>query len=182
MFNTAKEIREFTLAGNATITLESQKTGAHFTYRVRQATDKNDKPTNRWFVSVMNGPDNESSFAYIGLIDAGARQANFLDPNGPVQFRQTAKSRFGPDTPSVRGFVFFWHAIVANKTPCSMNVRHEGKCGCCNRKLTTPESLDSGIGPVCAERMGTPRRVTPSCGGGAGVMAALENSLREYAL
>ncbi len=182
MFNNAKDVREFMLAGNATITLESQKTGAHFTYRVRQATDRDDKPTNRWFVSLMNGPDNENSFAYIGLLDSGARSANFLDPNGPVQFRQTAKSRVGPEAPSVRGFVFFLSAIAAGKMPCSMNVRHEGRCGCCNRKLTTPESLDCGIGPVCAERMGMSTSSASQAPRHGNVMAAMANSLREYAL
>lgn len=154
-FTSAADAREFTLAGNATITLESQKTGTHFTYRVRRATDRyTSKPANRWFVSLMNGPDNESSFTYIGLLDCGARYCNLYAPTGPVQFRQTAKSRASADAPSVRGFVFFWNALVAGKMPCQMTVRHEGKCGRCGRKLTVPESIDRGIGPECAEIMG----------------------------
>ena len=152
-FNNPSEVRDFVLAGNATITLESQKTGAWFTYRVRQATDRAGEPTSRWFVSLMNGPDNESSFCYIGLLDIGARMNGMLDPNGPIQFRQTAKSRIGADAPSVRGFVFFWNAISSGKMPCNMTVRHEGRCGKCNCKLTVPESIDRGIGPECWGRM-----------------------------
>jgi hypothetical protein len=30
----------------------------------------------------------------------------------------------------------------------------EGTCVRCNRRLTTPESIESGIGPVCAGRVG----------------------------
>lgn len=192
MFNTAQEVREFTLAGKATLTLQSEKTGAHFTYKVRQATDKRTgEQAHRWFVSVLNGPDNEHSFAYIGLLDMGTKRTDYLNPNGPVQFRQTAKARFGADTPSVRGFVYFWNAVSLDKMPGCMKVRHDGKCGRCGRKLTTPESLDRGIGPECAGRMGMsvaksdkpssdaevfempPRRADP-------VMAAFAASVREY--
>ncbi len=151
IFANPQDARAFTLAGNATITLESQKTGAHFTYRVRQALDREtEKPTDRYFVSVLNGPDNEHSFAYVGLLDGGS-------------FRQTAKSRFAADTPSVRGFVYFWNAIAADRMPNTMNVRHEGKCGRCNRKLTTPESLDRGIGPECAAIMGIHTHAHSEC-------------------
>lgn len=30
-----------------------------------------------------------------------------------------------------------------------LEVSWSAKCRCCNRKLTTPESIASGIGPVC---------------------------------
>ena len=155
MFTDAKDVREFVLAGCATVTLESERTGAHFTYRVRQAKDREtEKPAQRWFVSLLSGPNNESDYVYLGLIDFGARSANFLAPTGPLQFRQTAKAKVGPDAPSVRGFTYFWKAITEGKMPCSMVVRHEGKCGRCGRTLTVPESLDRGIGPECAGKMG----------------------------
>jgi hypothetical protein len=32
-------------------------------------------------------------------------------------------------------------------------VYHEGRCGACGRRLTTPESISSGLGPVCAGRI-----------------------------
>lgn len=141
-FHSPSDIRDFVLAGNATITLESEKTGAHFTYRVRQADDKNGKPVRRWFVSLLTGPDNESSYNYLGLLDQAS---------GDVQFRLTAKSRASEDAPSVKGFRFMWRHIYADKMPCQMVVRHEGKCGRCARKLTVPESLDRGIGPERAK-------------------------------
>ncbi|MDE2426296.1 MAG: hypothetical protein KGO96_10370 [Elusimicrobia bacterium] len=153
-FNNASDVRDFVLAGNATITLESQKTGTWFTYKVRQATGRDGRPSSRWFVSLMNGLDNESSFAYIGLLDCGTKFASLLDPRTPLCFRQTAKSRVGADAPSVRGFTYFWRSISEGKMPCSMTVRHEGKCGRCGRKLTVPESIDRGIGPECATHVG----------------------------
>ena len=35
----------------------------------------------------------------------------------------------------------------------SFTVHHEGKCGCCGRSLTVPESIKRGIGPECWSRM-----------------------------
>jgi uncharacterized CHY-type Zn-finger protein len=32
--------------------------------------------------------------------------------------------------------------------------RREGKCSVCSRTLTNHESIDRGIGPICAERFG----------------------------
>ena len=144
MFHSAQDVREFATAGNAILTLESQKTGVHFTYRIRQAEDKNGKPVRRWFVSVLNGHDNNNDYAYIGLLDQAS---------GDIEFRRTAKSRFGEDAPSVRGFRFMWNSVYADKIPCQMVIRHEGKCGRCARRLTVPESLDRGIGPECAGKL-----------------------------
>lgn len=198
MFTKAKEVHEFVLAGKATVTLESEKTGVHFTYRVSQAEDRDGKPAQRWFVGVLNGPDNETNYAYIGLLDTGAKRAGMYAPDGPVHFRQTAKSKIGPEAPSVRGFVYFWNAICADKMPGCMKVRHEGRCGRCGHKLTTPESLDRGIGPECAGKMGmdvSPRREggnssnaepfdfeMPPRKAGNNIVAAFANSLREVGL
>jgi hypothetical protein len=33
-------------------------------------------------------------------------------------------------------------------------VYHEGRCGRCNRKLTVPESIETGLGPECASKLG----------------------------
>jgi hypothetical protein len=33
-------------------------------------------------------------------------------------------------------------------------VWHEGRCGRCGRKLTVPESIESGFGPECASILG----------------------------
>jgi hypothetical protein len=143
-FTTAQEAREFALAGNALITLESLKTGAHLTYKIRQCNDDKGQPVRRWFVSNLNGPDNETDFAYIGLLD---------QRSGDIEFRMTAKSRASEDAPSVRGFRYMWAHLYADNMPPSMVIRHEGKCGRCGRTLTVPESIDRGIGPECWGKM-----------------------------
>jgi hypothetical protein len=67
------------------------------------------------------------------------------------QFRLTRSSRATLDAPSVKAFRFFFES---NRLHPELVVRHEGKCGRCGRTLTVPESIDRGIGPECAGKIG----------------------------
>jgi len=137
----AEDITRFALAGNAKLTLTSRKTGNHFTYRIRKSDDGK-----LHFVSVLTGPDNESSFTYMGLIRPTSM--------GP-EFMRSAKSKVADDAPSFSGFVYFWQWVnIGKEVPESLEVRHEGRCGRCGRTLTVPESIDRGIGPECWSQMG----------------------------
>jgi hypothetical protein len=141
---------EFALAGNARITVVSKKTGARFTYRIAKPKKDTanggrviDYDAKLFFVSLLNGPDNESSFAYIGLIN----EAN--------DFVRTAKSRVGEDALSMRGFRYVWGKLVLGELPADIEFWHEGSCGRCGRPLTVPESIARGIGPECAKHFGS---------------------------
>lgn len=57
------DIRNFLLAGKAIFTVVSKKSGNRFTYKVKKY-DNGDL----WFVSVLTGPDNYSSYSYLGTI------------------------------------------------------------------------------------------------------------------
>jgi uncharacterized protein DUF6011 len=139
-FATIADAKAFALAGNAILTLQSQKTGAHFTYKVRQAHDRQtNKPVDSYYVSLLSGTDNENDYFYLGLIRDG-------------RFIRTAKSRAGQDAPSFKAFSYFWN--VEHNGNTQLLVRHEGRCGHCGRTLTHPASIDLGIGPECASKMG----------------------------
>lgn len=153
---------EFILAGNATFTLVSEKTGARFTYKARRADgDKADRP---WFVSVLTGPDNEGDFSYLGCLFPEST-VNGVIPAGygrPARschtgagFVQTKKSAIDRDAPSARAFRWFWdRANRAELQGLPLAVYHEGRCGRCGRKLTVPESILTGFGPECAGKLG----------------------------
>lgn len=141
MFKTADHAKAFITAGNATITIESAKTGKHFTYRVTQAKDYSGNKTDRWFVSLMTGPNNTSDFTYLGMLQNGA-------------LKLTAKSKGNDQTPSVRGFRYVWSNIAAGTIPSDAHIHHEGHCGRCGRTLTVPESIESGFGPECIQMVG----------------------------
>lgn len=136
-------IRKFALAGNARLTLVSERTGVRFTFKVRQALDdRTQQPKEFWFVSLLNGSDNESDFAYLGTVD---RDWNY---------GHGRKSRIGPDAPSAKAFNWLWRHIRLGQMPKQTEVWHEGRCGRCARPLTVPASIETGFGPDCAEKLG----------------------------
>src|SRR3990172_2755139 len=108
----AKFSREFVLAGNATLTLVSVKTGTRFTFRVRASNcpiPQGEAGKAAWFVALLNGRDNESDFQFLGTIfeDLLAH-----DPKDQGGYRHSGKSRVTSEASSVKGFVWAWRYIV----------------------------------------------------------------------
>lgn len=124
--------KEFIFAGKAIFTIQNENTGNRFTYRVKQADNK---PV--WFVSLLNGSDNNSNYTYIGTVFN-------------TDFRWTKKSNVTPDATSFKAFD--WINRNAEKLPDFVKVHHEGQCGRCGRRLTVPESIKNGLGPECAKK------------------------------
>jgi len=117
---------------NSTFTILNDATDIRYTYKVTQL-----KESDVFFVSFLNGSDNESSFGYIGI----------LTKNG---FKHTKKSKVSSDAIVFKSFNWLWDVLENNKSvPSSFHFYHEGKCAKCGRKLTTPQSIERGFGPVC---------------------------------
>ena len=133
-----EDIKKFVFGGNSTFTVVNTDTKKHFTFKVKQPKNNNEI----FFVSVMNGSDNNSNYAFIGTYF-----------NNGNSFRHGKKSSIGKDTQSAKVISWFFNKFINNeeKYP-TVQVYHEGKCGKCGRKLTTPESVKSGLGPVCSGR------------------------------
>lgn len=129
------DARRFVLAGNATFTIVSAKTGTRFTYKVRAKDIESGRTLH--FVSVLTGADNENSFTFLGTIFDG------------TCFRHSAKSRIGREAPSARAFAWAFGRILDDALGETASVHHEGKCGRCGRKLTVPHSIEVGFGPEC---------------------------------
>jgi hypothetical protein len=164
-------IFHYVMAGRATLTLVSRTTGLRFTFqvspklvrlvdgedtgkfaaRVREAMD------GVRFVKVLTGADNTRDYTYIGHINAERR------------FRTDNRTALDPNTPSVRAWAWFWDVLMRRLPKLNqLEVWHHGKCSRCGRRLTVPESLSTGLGPVCAEEAygafhgGTPTHTTSS--------------------
>jgi hypothetical protein len=94
----------------------------------------------------MTGSDNEKSFSYIGV----------LNPNTGV-VKTTAKSKITDDTLSFRILNRVVSRVWANEADAiakaGFDVHHSGRCGRCGRKLTVPESIKTGFGPECGNRI-----------------------------
>jgi hypothetical protein len=128
----------FLLAGNAHCTFRSHKTDVHFTYHV----EANKKPTTATspthFVQVLTGPDH---YEYLGCIFQGR-----------VYAHGHRRSRISKDAKSALAFPWVWARLVAGRVPETCDVYHEGRCGRCGRRLTHPESIETGMGPECIKK------------------------------
>lgn len=134
-----EQVRNFVLGGKALFTLVSAKTGTRYTFKVRANDDRS-----AYFVSSLYGPDNESDYAYLGMLfDGGAK------------FVVTKKSRFTVDSSQAKAFAYLWHQLPEGlfnfeELPEQLEFWHEGCCCRCGRTLTVPSSIAAGIGPECA--------------------------------
>jgi hypothetical protein len=145
--------REFVLAGGNwvifTLDVPASFSGAnkckdHYTFQVthRQA---NDTYGESWFVRLLAGPDNGSDYQYLGMLNAQTgsvkltRASRMTDDSWPVRLVR-------------RIMACLWSNQGGDIEAAGFRLLHAGRCGRCGRQLTTPESLDSGLGPVCRSR------------------------------
>lgn len=136
-----RDIARFIYAGNALFTIVSRKAGTRFTFKVSAARGERDKSKMR-FVKVLNGPDNTSSYLYLGYVKTS-------QPGVMI-----AGNKGRPDAQSYKALEWTLKKVCAGKMPETIEFYHAGKCGCCGRALTVPESIKSGFGPVCAGKHG----------------------------
>lgn len=145
---------DFIFAGSAIFTVQpSDKYTAangskpHYTFKVtRKEGTYQGKPQTTYFAALLTGPDNDSDYSYMGILKA----------NGNLLL--TKASRYGSDTHPVKILERVVLALVEGRgeqiKAAGWKVHHEGKCGRCARTLTTPESVERGIGPECVKHLG----------------------------
>jgi len=155
---------------------ESINPEKRFTFRIQRAKPKDGAeadPLRPWFVKILSGPNNTRDYQYLGTIFPSRHGAG-------IDYRHGWKSKVAEDAPSVKGIAWFVKhlnrlvtlraeldtADMFRKPEVEANIAkvestlnkllyyHEGKCGRCARKLTVPESIISGLGPICREKSG----------------------------
>lgn len=117
--------RKFIVAGKATITVESKVTGKYYTYDIT-------KGKHVYFVSVR-----ADTPVYLGHLNS-------------FTWVVKAHTEAIKDYKSFKAFAYTLKHLDDLK---DIKIRHEGRCGRCGIALTTPESIDSGFGPVCRREM-----------------------------
>jgi hypothetical protein len=124
--------------GKGKATLVSAKTGTRYTYKFSRGKRRDgDRGEPLIFVKLLTGPDNQSSYTYIGYIN-------------PAQIGLHAGRKGQPTAVAFRALDWAINQLAADVMPDSLEVWHSGTCGRCGRELTVPESIASGLGPVCA--------------------------------
>ena len=130
-------VKDFILAGNAMITLESGVTGRRFTYQIKQQVTY----SNFYGVRLITGPDAKKNWKFLGTILA-------------KPFRFDLFPRVERDNYSVKALDFLISHI--DSLPEKLNVYNAGRCCYCGRELTTPESIKRGYGVRCAKAHNLP--------------------------
>lgn len=135
--------KTFILAGKAIFTVCNDK-GEHFTYKVVSKDDRYKQGQKVYFASLLTGPDNESSYTYMGLLNSEK-----------LSLVPTKGSKIGSGSKSAKVFRWALQVISGRSTlPSGYDIKHAGRCCRCGRTLTEPESIEIGIGPHCAQLMG----------------------------
>lgn len=123
---------DFLLAGKALFTVANGK-GEHLTFKVNKA-----KQGDKYFVSLLTGPQNTSDYTYMGL----------WTPGKPVYYG--GKTTFTADSRPAKVFAWALKAVQGLVTvPEGYSIQHEGRCGKCFKVLTDPVSIKTGFGPHC---------------------------------
>lgn len=124
-------IKRYLESGQAVVTLKSEKSGAHYTFKFTKKPAKDAPDFSVYFISQLIG---SNEYMYVA----------FINQFGEFKYK-------GPGTKVTDTLKYLWRNITEhNRLPPQMEVMHEGRCGACGRPLTTPESIISGIGPICA--------------------------------
>jgi len=121
----------YIFGGDATFTLKSLRSGKHYTYRVKVATNKPEGLTaETHFVSVLCGPE---EYAYVGC----------CFERGSLVITKASK------LPASAGAVKAFRWLQRHPDSADCEIWHDGSCARCGRQLTDPESIATGLGPVC---------------------------------
>lgn len=130
---TATEIELFNVrTHNGTLTIKSRATGEHRTVDIRTCKYK-DGSLHR-VVSLLVGANNETDYQGFGECHA----------TGARVWTRHANSK-----------TYCWLTKALNHPERYLDqveFLFEARCRICDRKLTTPESVRTGIGPTCAGR------------------------------
>lgn len=124
---------------NAVITIQNRETQEYRTFRISTAK----KMDNKQIISILAGPDNEYDYQGFGFIsDTGInvwkKYKQDTDATKWLYYAMLIESLL-----NIRQ-----NTIKADKYTMQLSKR----CMVCNRPLTTPESLERGIGPECASK------------------------------
>ena len=122
--------------GKYTVVIGSE----HRTIRISTQDEDADFAPGKRIAAFLSGPDNYTNYTGFAFVDA----------NGTA----TLWKRFRGDSVLAQALAI----LLSGKEGAINGLRaygmESGRCGICGRELTVPESIEMGIGPVCAEKIG----------------------------
>jgi len=112
----------------------------HITFRFRTQKDDDTFAPGQQIVSTLIGQNNEGDYLQWGFVNAHT---------GGIAVWKSRRDR-------VNDWPILAHALITGDWQLAglTYAKASGNCYICNRRLTVPESIESGIGPICAEKIG----------------------------
>lgn len=137
---------KFMLAGKSEFILHSTKTNGDFKFKL----DKKDSKYNAGeFVYFV--------FLKMGRTDQYAGVMRFNPNSSEFEFKEKDGGPVKANSIEIRSLMFVINKLYREEAVQYLEVYHVGKCGKCGKKLTTPESILTGLGPSCSKSLGIPR-------------------------
>lgn len=142
-----KDAISFILAGKAEFVLHSTKTNEDFKFVLTRKESINNKEEYIYFVNVMLSREK----IYAGHI-------KFDNDKQEFYFMQGIKGKMPASDRTIRSLLLVINKLFKYEIVNNLEIFHMGKCGACGKKLTTPESILTGLGPTCCKNLGIPRK------------------------
>lgn len=121
---------------NGIITVANPATGEHRTFKVHTQPEDSKFAPGKRVVSLLTGPNNTEDFTPFG----------FVLSDGSVQIWMKNRTKM------FAAFAFILEKPEQAEAKWGMTYMWAAKCRRCNRALTTPSSVTSGLGEVCRLR------------------------------
>ena len=141
-------LRNTILLGNATFTLLSDKTERYFTYKVKRSR----KYVGCFNVYTLAGP----RYVYLfTMVFSPSTQYTLFRTTKPTVMRRFGYA-YTQHNIELKHKTFTWlHRLLCEylPQPNKLHVFKSDRCWCCGKVLTTPESIERGVGPECFSKM-----------------------------
>lgn len=109
--------------------------GEHRTFRIRTVPGGTFK--GRRMLGMLIGPDNTAEYESFA----------FVEESGPSVWKRFKNQK------QAQYAAIIWDLVHGGELD-GYELKISKRCLACNRPLTSPESIDAGYGPLCAERLG----------------------------
>lgn len=122
-------------------------TGQHRTFRVFTQAEGDSFAAGQRIISMLTGQDNELDYTGFG----------FVTKQGIKVWKNKRGADGAPSQWDLYAKMLWDLSVNGEKSPYTLKgveVLLDKRCRRCNRRLTNPTSIESGIGPECAGRIG----------------------------
>ena len=139
----------YMLAGKSEFILHSTKTNQDFLYKLTKKESLGSKEDDKKYIYFLN-VKLSNNYLYAGVI--------WFDTNENIfKFSKGKNGNLDANDINIRSLLFIMNKLYTNDVPETCLIFHTGTCGRCGKKLTTPESILTGLGPSCAKYCNIPR-------------------------